>query len=337
MSQSYYRENKAKLVQSWYCPSCANVTRRKAPDTPVRSSFVHGLNDSTMSCDEPLEASKSGAVFGPTSSEVNSSVVPQSGGMSYEKFLELFDARLDTKLNSFKASISQIIKSEIASSIDNLKADFSRTTDFLEAEQKDLRAELSTANDNISRMESDKLKLQSDINTLERRLAVMEKSSRSCNLEVQAVPDKKNENIAAICKKIFDVIGVPIQDSEICAARRVAKLDPKSDRPRNIIITLPSERHRDSILSAYKRFNKDRKSEPLNSSLIGIQGERSNIYLAEHLSSEAKELYAAARKFKRDNQYQFVWVKYGRVYLRKSEECPAIYVKNLDFLNKLKK
>ncbi|KAL4718780.1 hypothetical protein ACJJTC_014218 [Scirpophaga incertulas] len=48
-------------------------------------------------------------------------------------------------------------------------------------------------------------------------------------------------------------------------------------------------------------------------------GESHHIYVAEHLDPETKQLFAAARKFKRDKNYAYCWVKYGKIYLRKND------------------
>ncbi|KAL0850103.1 hypothetical protein ABMA28_011986 [Loxostege sticticalis] len=64
----------------------------------------------------------------------------------------------------------------------------------------------------------------------------------------------------AIVRKICDTINVPVHDVDICSVRRIAKFNPDSSRPRNILLTLPSERQRDIILSAYKRYNKHHQS-----------------------------------------------------------------------------
>ncbi|CAG5056802.1 unnamed protein product [Parnassius apollo] len=78
--------------------------------------------------------------------------------------------------------------------------------------------------------------------------------------------------------KLCEVINCPIAESDIKSIRRVAKMNPSSDRPRNIIATLHSEHNRDTIISAVRRFNKANKLCPLNSSHMGLAGEKYNIY-----------------------------------------------------------
>jgi hypothetical protein len=232
-----------------------------------------------------------------------------------------------------------MIKNEMTSAVENLKSEFTKTTDFLCEEQRDIKQELHATVNKISLLETDKAKLQSEISDMQRRLVTLEKSSRSRNIEIQCVPDRRNENIVAIFKNICDVIGVKVDDHSVYAVRRVAKLNPNSSRPRNIIATFPSERHRDDILSAFKRYNKQHPADPLNSASIGVPCDistKTNIYLVEHLSPECKELYSTTRRWAKDCQYKFVWVKYGKIYLRKDDNSPALHVKDLATLTKLK-
>lgn len=342
MSATYFKANKNELITKWYCPSCANITRRKGTDTPVGKYFVQHLNETTMSCDESLldDGNSASESIGANNMLAETQTGAPSSGMTYVEFLSLLDTKLDAKLDAkfetFRTYMNRTIVSQITSATENLKADFTSTTDFLVKEQQDLKKELTSANNTISRLESEKAKLQSEFIIMERRITSLEKVSRSRNLEIQAVPDRRNEDTLAIVKKICNTIKVPIQDSDICAVRRIAKIIPGSSRPRNILVTLPSERHRDVIISAYKRYNKNHRSDPLNTALLDVPGEKCTIYLAEHLSAECKELYAAARRFSKEHSYKYVWVKYSRVYLRKDDSSSAIFVRDLPTLSKLK-
>lgn len=54
----------------------------------------------------------------------------------------------------------------------------------------------------------------------------------------------------------------------------------------------------------------------------------------EHLSPETKKLHVATKeKFK--NSYKYIWIKYGRVYVRKNENSDAIHISDLSSLLKL--
>ncbi|KAL4705332.1 hypothetical protein ACJJTC_019018 [Scirpophaga incertulas] len=93
--------------------------------------------------------------------------------------------------------------------------------------------------------------------------------------------------------------------------RRVAKQIVSSSRPRNIVCHF------------------------FHSTYLNITDEQCRIYMTEHLSPEQKTLDAATRKTARDLNYNFVWVKYGQIYVRKNEATSVIFIKTVDCLKNL--
>ncbi|GBP34542.1 hypothetical protein EVAR_85262_1 [Eumeta japonica] len=146
------------------------------------------------------------------------------------------------------------------------------------------------------------------------------------NLEVQCVPDKRTESLLAIFKKICEEIKVPIIYTDICSVCRVAKLNPQSIHPRSILVTLPSERHRDNI-SAVRRYNKNQPST-LISAHLGIHGNAINIYVSD-IAPHTKKIHTAARNVSKERGYKYTWVRFGRIYVRKDDTSPAVVIKVL--------
>lgn len=320
MTLAMYKDNYIKKRLPWYCHKCTSsvTTRRRNDATPIRSSFG---NQSPISTEAP-STSKSG-----------------QDSITIDKFSALLETKLDQKLDSIRNAITRDITAavvrEMNSAIEKLKIEFTHTTDFLAQEQADLKKDITQANARIKSIETENNILKSDLLSTNRRLATLERASRSHNLEIHCVPEKRTENLFLQMKSLCENLNLSVADHEICSVRRVAKLNPASTRPRNILLTLSSERQRENFISAYKRFNRSNSSNPLNSSHLGIQGESTQIYLAEHVSPECKELHAAARKMAKNLSYKYVWVKYNRVYVRKDDISPPLYVKDLDFLNSL--
>ncbi|CAG4943218.1 unnamed protein product [Parnassius apollo] len=304
ITQSYYKANLGELRRSCICPLCINVTRRKGNNcnTPVRKQ-LENRDESSMSC-EDLTIS--------------------------ENTVEISRPVMNTVENT-----PTTIRNEVSDQIAKLKSEFTVTTDFLAEEQRDVKAELKTLSDKVRKLEDENVLLQSELSQMNETLQVLDKSSRNCNIEIQSVPEKRSENLLYVLMKLCEVINCPFAESDIKSIRRVAKMKPSSDRPRNIIATLHSEHHRDTIISAVRRFNKANKLCPLNSSHMGLAGEKYNIYISEHLSAECKAVHAAARQWTKINHYKFVWIKYGRVYVRKNEESLAILIRDTSYLSKL--
>ncbi|KOB78628.1 Zinc finger DNA binding protein [Operophtera brumata] len=141
-------------------------------------------------------------------------------------------------------------------------------------------------------------------------------ANRENNIEIQCVPEKNNENIISIVKNISNTIDCDIKDENIF----VAKLNPKTTRPRSIVVQFNSPRVRDTFLASSIKFNKTSPTNRLNSSHIGLTGEKTLIFVVEHISTSNKALHSAARSAAKERGYKFVWVRNGRIYIMRETD-----------------
>lgn len=312
--------------------------RRKVnADTPVRQRQVpvsdHSMNMSFDIPEDKTEPTVTSAIACPS----------WNNEVTMEKISALFDQKMSASLSSFmdnfrmalKEDVSAMVRAEVGCVVQEIKNDLNNATDFFASEQESLKAQIARRDATIKILEADCERVHGDLYRLTNRLSAMEKTTRSYNVELQSVPETRNENVMLLFKKLCEVVSFSIEDNSILSCRRVAKMDNTSKRPRNILVTLSSPRLKDSLLSAVQRFNKAHPKDTLNSRHLGITIHTEKIYAVEHLSPECKQLFAAARKFARDKQYKYVWAKYGRVYLRKDDKSGSIYVKNNDTLMNL--
>ncbi|KAJ0174378.1 hypothetical protein K1T71_010524 [Dendrolimus kikuchii] len=333
----------AAQLASLRCPYCLNVTRRKIinkDNTPCRSSTTQ---DCTL--EETMNASFS--VVSNNTLQQSDSIIYEVSNLktepvTMESISKLFDSKLS--LNSafvlnlrsaLRKDIEDIVAVEVDHALQHFKNELTATTDFITAEQRDLKLAIEDKDKRIKSLEAALLKTQTDLTKLQNRTATIEKISRDLNVEIHQIPESKNENVLGLFKKLCECLQIVISDNDIRACRRVAKMNTASNRPRNILVTLSSPRLRDQLLSATTRFNKSSSDDKLNTIHLGITGERRRIYLCEHLSPEAKELHSSARKFCFEKKYKFVWIRFGQIYIRKDEQSPAFHIKNIDSLNKL--
>ncbi|CAG9128777.1 unnamed protein product [Plutella xylostella] len=59
----------------------------------------------------------------------------------------------------------------------------------------------------------------------------VEQHSRECNLELSCIPEFKNENLTSTVVQLASVVSCPIADTDIVTCKRVAKVNPSSERP----------------------------------------------------------------------------------------------------------
>ncbi|CAH2211129.1 jg3024 [Pararge aegeria aegeria] len=78
-----------------------------------------------------------------------------------------------------------------------------------------------------------------------------------------------------------------------------------------------------------------KKLDKLNTSHLGIPGIKRAIYVMEHLSLKNKKLHAATRLAAKEQKYEYVWIRNGRIFVRKNNESGALWIKNTEALSNL--
>ncbi|CAG4944331.1 unnamed protein product [Parnassius apollo] len=146
----------------------------------------------------------------------------------------------------------------------------------------------------------------------------MEQFARSSNIEIQCLPENKEENILNTVVQIGKVINCNINEIDISQYIRISKLNPQSTRTRSVLVRFNNQRIRDSFIASASKYNKEGKSK-LNTSVLGIACDPpKTIFVAEYLRANDKELYAAARARAKELGFRFVWVKNEKIFVRKT-------------------
>ncbi|XP_026314738.1 uncharacterized protein LOC113226357 [Hyposmocoma kahamanoa] len=225
-------------------------------------------------------------------------------------------------MTALASEMSVTIKSLISSEMKALKTEITEVKEslsFINKEYEEFRQQHQSAIGTIEMLQSENLEMKSTIASLSRRVNHLEQQARMCNIE------------------IHKAVGCKINPEDIHKCTRIAKLDPTGSRPRSIVVQLSSPRVRDEFLAAAVNYNRSkiRKEEKLNTSDIGITGEKKPIFIAEHLSPANKALHAAARSRARERNYKYVWVRNGKIFVRKDDHSDYILVKDMSSLKKL--
>lgn len=238
--------------------------------------------------------------------------------------------------------IMQVVRRCIASEFEafhaklNILPELKESVNFISAEYEDLKKMFSESLTTIKSLQADNTKLHTQIHDLNTRVSHMEQMARETNVEIQCVPEHRSENLVAIVQRLGTLITRPIAESEILNIHRVAKFKPESNRPKAIIVKLPSVRVKDEVLAAVANFNKKNRTNKLNSAHLGIDGTKSPIYVSEHLSPAHKALHAATRIRAKETNHKFVWIRNGRIFVRKDENSArVVLIRNHDSLASL--
>ncbi|XP_069362737.1 uncharacterized protein [Maniola hyperantus] len=316
---------------TWVCPSCtASKPKQDNSNTPIQ-----GRNRKQLS---PDNATVLPPLLGTTSGPNQEIIINEIRNLRRE-MKEHFENQ-QVCLNKFDAKLTEVQKEvrDLGGKFCTLKEEVDELTKSVQYlsnaydDQIGLNAESKKSLENLN-MENQNLRSQ--MTELNSKIDHFEQQARDCNVELQCIPETKNENILTIVQQMASVVACDLTDGSILNFHRVAKMDTQSQRPRNIVVKLSSPRVRDDLLAAVKHFNKKNPQNKLNTSHLGFAGQTIPIYIMEHLSPKNKKLHAATRLAAKEKKYEFVWIRNGRIFVRKNNEAAALWIKNTETLNGL--
>lgn len=232
--------------------------------------------------------------------------------------------------------IREIIRDELRSALDNQLLEiknqvsvFEQSLQFLSNEYDSMKKEFESQKSNLITLQKENDLLRSTTRDMAQRLSMMDQQSRAKNIEINCVPEHRNENILSLVQQLGKIINCPVKVEDIFYCSRVAKMNSSSTRPRSVLVSFSSPRLRDTFLASSITFNKKNPTDKLNTSHLGIAAEKAlPIYVVENLTAENKSLHAAARIKAKELSYKYVWVRNGRIFMRKSDNAKFVLVKD---------
>lgn len=122
----------------------------------------------------------------------------------------------------------------------------------------------------VPKLQQAMIDVNSEVTQLKSEIDNLQQYLRKQNLEIQGVPEGKEENIQAIFDKILSVLEIP-SDNAYDAGHRVPHFNRNDKNPRSIIIKVTSRCLKDNIIAAI------RKRRGLQASDIGFSGSNNKI------------------------------------------------------------
>lgn len=309
-----------KVPTEWHCPECLNLGPKlaKSDNTPLR-------NISTT------RGNKRQAVGSPPQAPVEVVLAPDDIRQLIQESIKNAQNEMLTKfIEKMKLTLNQQLQ-PIRDQIDSMD----KSMAFMNAQYEDLLKKYTASEENMKELRRENSEMRVCISDLSSRMNQLEQQTRANNVEIQCLPEKTHENLIDIVSQLSKIVGSGIQDNDIKHCTRVAKQNASNNRPRAVVVQLASPRNRDQFLAATIKFNKSNPDNKLNTNHLGYTGPKSPIYITEHLSTTNKSLHAAARMKAKEIGYQFVWVRGGRIFMRKAQESEHVLIRNKDTLDKL--
>ncbi|XP_047992793.1 uncharacterized protein LOC125231392 [Leguminivora glycinivorella] len=257
-------------------------------------------------------------------------VTPQSPQVCEEPALTLTD--LYDELKTSRTSIESKIDG-----VEQQVIDLNNKWSSLESRLAGMEERISTTEDKMETLST----LPSQIKDLQEQVACLKKENnerdqfgRQNNLEITGVPSRSGENLRTILNNICTKVGFVLDQSDIDCIHRIRVFSTEAKhqnlRPPSIIVRFTRRVRRDELLAAA------RARRGLTTADAGLDGPSTNIYLNEHLTPANKMLLKRAREVKSELNYSYVWVKEGKIFVRKNDTSRVIRIVSESDLLKLK-
>ncbi|XP_046681362.1 uncharacterized protein LOC124368131 [Homalodisca vitripennis] len=187
---------------------------------------------------------------------------------------------------------------------------------------------IEKAIEDIGFLRQENANLKKKVNDLSSKVNALEQSSKDNIVEISGVPHKEKEDILNIIGKISDAIGFVFKEDSVDNCYRYKSVD--WSRPGIIVVRFVRKLDKEAFM------NKRRVKRNLNSRDIGfMDGNASVIYFNESLTQEKRKLLNMAWAIKREKQYTYLWVRNGRIFMRKNQRDRFDTIDSIEDVNKL--
>lgn len=309
-----YNDNQG-LRAKWVCPECIAIRPKSGDNSNVP---VNNKNAKTKLSPSSDSDSSSSMTFGSIEVLLN------------KKFTEL-----ETKLiHRLKNELLSVITSEICKEITKLQEDFTRTTDFLQLEQKDLKnkiisleEQIKKSNARCSDISNKNMYLEKCSRALEDRVRFLEEKETEKRVEIVGIQTKNEEPLKAIVNKIANHFKLDCE--EIIDVWKIGGENKnKKGRPNTIIVSLRTREARREWLNC--------RVQRITNAQIFNDGNNNPIYINENISKHTRNLFWQAKTNLKEI-FKFLWIQNSKVLVRKEEGAKIQHIQcEADILNALK-
>lgn len=245
------------------------------------------------------------------SSEPNLTIRKRKRSVCDNEHLQNFMSEMKSMFSDFKEEQEKSCD-RLCSAVEDMRS----TVDFLAQKIDALQVR-------VEQLEAVRKTDSQYIQSLENKLDVFERNSRSTCLEIRNIPVGVSESKTSLLDAFINtskVLNVPIHQNQVKDIFRINTKDPKN---KTIIVDLTSALTKEKVVSMFRKFNKGSK---LTTEHLHISGPVTPIFISENLSSKMKRLFYLARESAKEKDYKFCWVSHGKIFARRRENGPLVRI-----------
>lgn len=178
----------------------------------------------------------------------------------------------------------------------------------------------------LERLQESVSSLQSEIVSIKSELSASDQRSRLNNVEIKGIPVKKDENLFVILDNICQKVNFTIPKPQINYLSRIPLFNSKD---KSIVVSFLNRYVKEDFIAAARSL------KTLSAQDLGFSGQTNRVYINDHLNPESKKLLNKTRTIAKEKDYRHVWVKHGKIHVRRQDGSAVIVISKDKDLNKL--
>ncbi|KAI5710209.1 hypothetical protein M8J75_006697 [Diaphorina citri] len=233
--------------------------------------------------------------------------------------------RLEEVLNRFD-SFEKKLKDKLE--------DFEKTLNFYGEKVDDatktvkaLEQKLLTMEKRLDKSESENKELKTRLKNMEVQINEIGQKEFNTKIEITGIKDK-NVNAETVAKVILEKAGYE-QGTVQHRVEKITKPIENRQEKTSIVMQFKCQATRNEVLGKIK---KEKVFMKLNNT---VNSDSSYVFINEALSPYYKKLFFEANKVKKGKNYAYLWVKDGRILLKKTAESSTMRLSSMDDLGKI--
>ncbi|CAG4993238.1 unnamed protein product [Parnassius apollo] len=234
------------------------------------------------------------------------------------------------EIRDIKSRVNSI--PELLEDVKTIKCELEELKDACNENNKRLNefdAIIATMEENVSEINHIKDKLAITrvyFDRIHHEILLKEQWSRLNNIEIKGVPIKTGENLFQIHEALCKAIGFDVPKSQIDYIARV----PSHNSKNKLIIVRYINRYTKQDFIATARAKKE-----LYTKDIGFTGSRNRVFVNDQKTPHFKSLLTKVKALAKKKNYSYVWVKFGKIHVRKNDTSHTFIVQKESDLNKI--
>ncbi|KAI5637832.1 hypothetical protein NE865_09487 [Phthorimaea operculella] len=280
------------VIKGWVCHNCVAEYKRKSDSTPSKDAYAPG----------------NVALRGKQKQKVDTAVLKTDNIQDTPSDISM----IMTELQHLRAEVAKVAEQnqEIKAEMTRLSTTLKQTVEEHEIKMQQAEIEIAT--------------LKTTIEQLHSTVGKQEQDSMRNDLEIIGVTEHKGENLKHIVQTAANKVGVELTELDIDDVMRVGRKAPSTDKfqnqlPRPVVVKLLRKCKRDEIINA-ARTRHNITSENI------VEGAPTKLYFNERLTKTNRQLFRETRLRANKHGFRYCWLRYGCIFVRKSDGKPAIRI-----------